>query len=74
MKITVKVKPSAREVHVKKLNESSYEVTVKEPPVGGRANAAIREAIAEHFGVPYIKVKIISGWTSRQKILEILDL
>ncbi len=72
MKITVKTKPSAREVYVKKLDESSYEVAVKEPPVGGRANAAIRGAIAEHFGISYLKVKIISGWASRQKVLEIL--
>ncbi len=71
MKITVKVKPSSRETYVKKLNESSYEVAVKEPPVGGRANAAIREAVAEYFGISYLKVKIISGWTSRQKVLEI---
>lgn len=71
MKITVKVKPLAREVYVKKLSDEVYEVAVKEPPVGGRANAAIREAVAEHFSIPYIKVKIISGWTSRQKVLEI---
>ncbi|MBI2003435.1 MAG: DUF167 domain-containing protein [Parcubacteria group bacterium] len=73
MRITVKVKPGAREAYVKKLSESSYEVAVKEPPVGGRANAAIREAVAEHFKIPYLKVKIISGWSSRQKVLEISD-
>ena len=72
MIITIKAKPSAREVYVKKISDSSYEVAVKEPPVGGRANAAIREAIAEHFGIPYLKVKIISGSASRQKTLEIL--
>ncbi|OHB17859.1 MAG: hypothetical protein A2913_01115 [Parcubacteria group bacterium RIFCSPLOWO2_01_FULL_40_65] len=72
MKITVKVKPLAREANVKKIGESSYEVAMKEPLAGGRANAAVREAIANHFGISYIKVRIISGWTSRQKILEIL--
>ena len=71
MKITVKAKPLARETYVKKLDESSFEVAVKEPPVGGRANAAIVEAVAEYLRIPRIRVKIISGWTSRQKILEI---
>lgn len=71
MKITIKAKPLARETYVKKLNDGTYEVAVSEPPVGGRANAAIREAVAEHFKIPYIKVKIISGWTSRQKVIEI---
>jgi len=71
MRITVKAKPSAREVYVKKVEDAIYEVAVKEPPSGGRANAAIREAVAEHFKIPYLKVKIVSGWTSRQKVLEI---
>lgn len=56
---------------MKKLDDGTYEVAVSEPSVGGRANAAIREAVAEHFGIPYLKVKIVSGWTSRQKVLEI---
>lgn len=71
MRITVKAKPSARETYVKKTGDSSYEVAVKEPPVGGRANAAVREAVAEHFKIPYSRVKIVSGWTSRQKVIEI---
>lgn len=71
MKITVKAKPGAREAYVKELAEMSFEVAVKEPPVGGQANAAIVQAVAEYFHTPYLKVKIISGWTSRQKILEI---
>jgi uncharacterized protein len=74
MRITVKVKPSSREIYVKKISDIFYEVAVKEPPSGGRANAAVRETLAEHFGVSYLKVKIISGWTSRQKILEISNL
>ena len=71
MIITVKARPSSREIYVKKIADSSYEVAVKEPPVGGRANAAVREAVAEHFGISYLKVKIVSGWTSRQKVIEI---
>jgi len=72
MKIIIKAKPNAKEAYVKKLNELSYEVAVKEPPVEGRANSAIIKTIAEHLGVSYLRVKIISGWTSRQKIIEIL--
>ena len=71
MKIFVKAKPNSREESVKKLSETNFEICVKEPPIKGRANAAVMIALARHFGVPLSSVKIISGHTSRQKIVEI---
>jgi hypothetical protein len=71
MKIFVKAKPNSKEESIKKLSETSFEICVKEPPVKGQANAAIIVALAKHFGVPLSSVKIISGHTSRQKIVEI---
>ena len=73
MKITVHTKPGAREAYVKELGDASYEVAVKEPPVQGRANIAIIGAIAEHFHIPREKVRILTGRTSRRKIVEIND-
>ncbi|KKS44104.1 MAG: hypothetical protein UV07_C0014G0015, partial [Candidatus Azambacteria bacterium GW2011_GWB1_42_17] len=49
----------------------NFEICVKEPPVKGRANAAIIEALAKHFGVSLSKVRLISGFASRQKVIEI---
>ncbi len=71
MKIFVKAKPSSKEENIKKLSETNFEICVKEPPVRGRANAAIMIALARHFGVPPSSVRIISGHTSRQKIVDI---
>jgi len=71
MKIFVTAKPNARERSVEKNDETSYAVSVKEPPVQGRANIAIIKAVAEYFDVAPSRVKIVSGWTSRQKTLEI---
>ncbi len=71
MRITVHAKPAARDTYVKELGDSSYEVAVKEPPVQGRANAAIVSAIAEHFHIFRGEVKILSGRTSRRKVVEI---
>lgn len=71
MKIFVKAKPNSKNESVKKLSENSVEVCVKEPPVKGKANVAIIMALAKHFKVPFSAVKIISGHTSRQKIVEI---
>lgn len=71
MKIFVRAKPNSRNESIKKLSETNFEICVKEPPVRGQANAAIIMALAWHFKVPFSAVRIISGHTSRQKIVEI---
>lgn len=77
MKIIVKAKPGAKEESIKELaggigGDKIFEVKVKEPPVQGRANAGIAKALAAYFGVSNSQVRLISGFTSRQKIFEIM--
>lgn len=72
MKITVKAKPNSHEEKVEKISDTEFIVSVKEPPVHGLANKAIIRALANYFGVAPSRIRIVSGWTSRQKILEIL--
>lgn len=80
MKIQVKAKPGAKhaEVRVEKTEglftkggEPRFTVAVKEPAVDGRANRAIAEALAEYFKVPVSRVRIVSGFTSREKVVEV---
>lgn len=71
MRIFVKAKPNAREILVEKIDESNFVVSVKEPPVRGLANDAIVSALAKYFNVSQSSVKMISGYSSRQKIFEI---
>lgn len=71
MKIFVKAKPNAREEKVEKIDEKNYVVSVKEPPEKGKANVAIRNALAVYFKTGSSCVKIISGYSSRNKIIEI---
>ena len=71
MKIFVKAKPSSKSESIKKLSEKNFEICVKEPPVKGQANAAIILSLANHFKISPSRVKIISGYTSRQKVIEI---
>ncbi len=72
MKITVIAKPGAWEEKVEKISETSYKVSVKEPAKEGRANWAIERVLANYFGVPVSRVRIVSGKTSRTKIVEII--
>ena len=80
MKIFVKAKPGAREEArpprkrercgrgIEKIDEIHFVVSVKEPPKQGRANKAIIQTLEEYFHKP---VKLVSGFSSRQKVFEI---
>jgi uncharacterized protein YggU (UPF0235/DUF167 family) len=46
-------------------------VRVKEPPVEGRANDAVRRALARHFGVAPSSVRVLRGHKGRRKVAEI---
>ncbi|MFH2136830.1 MAG: DUF167 domain-containing protein [Patescibacteria group bacterium] len=65
-------KPRAREDLVEKVGDSNFIVSVTAPPVKGLANQAIIKVVAEYFKVAPSRVKIVSGFTSRQKVLEII--
>lgn len=47
-------------------------VGIKSKPEGGRANRELIDKLARHFGVPTSNVKIVSGFTIRKKIVEII--
>ena len=71
MKITVKAKPLAYEEKVKKVGQNSFEVWVKEPPVKGLANMEIANALDKYFDVSHNEVRLVSGFSSKNKIFEI---
>ena len=72
MKLQVKVKPNSRTEEVSQESDSLI-VRVKEPPREGKANLAVIELLAEHFGVPQSQVRILSGLSSRNKIVEVTE-
>jgi len=72
MKINVKAKPNSKQEKIEKIDEQNYIVSVKEPPEKGKANNAIKNALAVYFKTGSSNIKIISGYTSRNKIIEIL--
>ena len=73
MKIFIKAKPNAKEERIQKVTETNFVVFVKEPPVQGKANAAIIKALAGYFHVPVGDITIVSGFTSRSKVIEIKE-
>jgi len=74
MKIFVKARPNSKKEFVKKITETNLIIAVKEPPIKGRANAAIQKALGEYFKVSVSQVKLISGFSSKNKIFEIKEI
>jgi uncharacterized protein (TIGR00251 family) len=67
----VKVKPSAKKEGVSVNANGMLEVAVAAPPEKGKANERLIELLAEHFGVAKSCIKIVSGHTSRSKVVEV---
>jgi len=71
MRISVTVTPRARSARVERVGERAFRVAVTAPPHDGRANAAVVTALAEHFGLPRARIRIVRGGTGRHKTVEI---
>jgi uncharacterized protein len=54
------------------LNGNEIEIGIKSKPERGRANRELVKRLAEHFGVPVQNVRIVSGHTSRKKLIDIV--
>lgn len=71
MKYTVKVKCGSSQTFVKKIDDGTLEVAIRERPIQGAANKAVVLALAEYFGVSRSCVSLLAGHASRSKIIEI---
>ncbi len=71
MRIAVKVIPNAREEKVE-MDNNKLKVYVRAKPVRGEANKSVIEILAKHFGIKKSKIRILKGFSSREKIVEVL--
>ncbi len=71
MRIRVRAQPRSSQQKVIKNEDGSLKVYLKVSPVAGGANKELCKLIAEFYKVKKSAVKIITGYTSRNKIIEI---
>jgi hypothetical protein len=71
MKIFVKVCPKSKLEKVEKKSETNFRVRVKEVPEKGKANKAVLRVLADYFNIAESKIRIVSGSTSKIKIIEL---
>ena len=71
MKISVSIKPNAKVKKIEKVDEGRFKAWVKESPVEGKANLALVKVLADYFDVAPSRINIVSGYSSKKKIVEI---
>ncbi|HMT11489.1 MAG TPA: DUF167 domain-containing protein [Ignavibacteria bacterium] len=73
MRISVKVKPNARQNSINQVGENTFEVRVTVPPEKGKANKKVIELLAKHFHTAKSNIELVSGETSKEKVFEITN-
>lgn len=72
MRIEVIAHPNSKKPRVEKDLLDTLHIYVKEPPLEGKANMAVIEALAKYLNVRRNCVQFISGERSKIKVFEIL--
>jgi uncharacterized protein (TIGR00251 family) len=70
-RFTVKVHPRARRSAVTGRLGDAWKLDLTAPPAEGKANEECVRFLAELTGVPRARVRIVTGLTSRTKVVEI---
>lgn len=71
VRFAVRVQPRASRSEIVGLHGDAMKIRLSAPPVDGAANEALVELIAEMLGVGRRAVHIVSGETSRSKVVEV---
>ena len=68
MKLNIKAQPNSRRQEIIKISENNYKVFLKKSPEDNKANIELEKFLTKHLKS---KVKIIKGFTSKNKIVEV---
>ncbi len=72
MRIRVSVQSNSSKDEVVVRKDGSLAVKVKALAREGRANEAVVRAVAAHLGLPRKDVRLVAGYRSRTKTIEVL--
>jgi uncharacterized protein (TIGR00251 family) len=71
VRFSIRVQPRSSRPGVGGLHGDALKVRVNAPPVDGAANEAVVEVLADALAVPRSAVRLVSGATSRSKVVEV---
>lgn len=66
-----KVKPNSKNQNIKEETDGSLTIHLKSPPLNGKANEELIKLLVKKFNVTKSSIRIKSGLSSRQKLIEI---
>jgi len=69
--LKIKVAPRSSQAGIVGQYGDALKVKLTSPPVEGKANRELVEMLAKEFGVPKKNIEIISGLSSRNKIVRL---
>lgn len=69
-RVRLRVSPGSRKTELAGRYGDGWKVRVSAPPEDGRANEAVLALLAERVGLPRRALSIVSGRTSREKVVE----
>ena len=73
-RLKLRVSPGSRRPGIAGRHGDAWKVRVAAPPEGGKANEAVLKLLAETLDVPRSSVALVSGQTSRDKIVVLAGL
>lgn len=73
VKLRIYVQPNTSQNSIVGLYDNALKVKLKTPPVDGKANKALIALLSKELETPKSNIHVISGFTSRTKIVEITD-
>lgn len=71
VRVPVRVQPRASSEAIVGVHGGALKVRLTAPPADGAANEALVRFLADTFEIPARDVTIVSGFTSRSKIVEL---
>ena len=73
-RLHLRVSPGASRAEIVGRHGDAWKVRVTASPERGRANQAVVRLLAEHLGVSTKELEVVSGLSSRDKVVELRSL
>jgi uncharacterized protein (TIGR00251 family) len=71
VRLEVYIQPRASKTELAGMHDGTIRIRIAAPAVENAANRALIDFIAQHLGIARRNVRIVSGGTSRRKVLEL---
>jgi uncharacterized protein len=74
VRLTVRVQPRSSVTKITGIHGDALKIRLAAPPVDGAANKALIALLSEAFEIPRALVTIVSGASSRTKVVELVGI